>query len=125
MVSAEFYRSGLDNPLEDLSTFCTMIGTSHLARGLQVKYLRLGDLYSYLFEKELKNQHNALVDASATANCFFELERRNQISERSIAKQQEDNTSNNKIESGKKSGNRILLLVLFLFLLVMLISYWL
>lgn len=124
VVGAEFFRAGLDNPLEKLPTFCTMVGTAHLARGPRVNYLRLGELYSFLFEKPLENQHNALVDAAATAACFFELEKRNHLSEASILQQQTENTSTGGGGAGKKSGNKILLLLLFLFLLVMLIFYW-
>jgi DNA polymerase-3 subunit epsilon len=80
VIGADYFREGLDNPLEKLPTFCIMRASRHLQRNPYVKFLRLGDLYLLLFKQPLLFQHNALADATATADCFFELVKRNEIS---------------------------------------------
>lgn len=79
IISAGFFRESMYNPLLDCETFCIMIASQHLQQNPRSKFLRLGDLYNLLFKKLLLNQHNALVDAAATAACFFELVKNNQI----------------------------------------------
>ena len=79
VISAGFYREAIPNPLSDLTTFCIMLASQHLQHNPYHKFLRLGELYQLLFKKTLANQHNALVDAAATAECFFELLQTNQI----------------------------------------------
>ena len=79
IIGAEYWRTGMPNPMEQLPTFCIMMASKHLQQNPQCKYLRLGDLYSLLFKKQLSNQHDALADAAATADCFFELVKRNEI----------------------------------------------
>lgn len=87
IASADFCRSGIINPLANLPSFCTMLSSSFYARDPSVDHLRLGELYTMLFEDKLENQHNALVDAGATAKCFFELLRRGDITDEKIALQ--------------------------------------
>lgn len=87
VLGAEYYRSDMENPLTSLSTFCTMIASEKLSYNPARKYLRLGDLYKTLFNKPLLNQHNAIVDAGATGECFFEMHRRKLIDDRMIAEQ--------------------------------------
>lgn len=79
ILAAGYYREGIDNPFNGLSTFCIMMASRHLQQNPHNKYLRLGDLYELLFKKPLVGQHNALTDAAATAECFFELLKRNEI----------------------------------------------
>lgn len=79
IIGADYYREEMDNPMENLQTFCIMIASKHLQQNPQYKYLRLGNLFELLFKKPLLNQHNALVDATATADCFFELVKRKAI----------------------------------------------
>lgn len=87
ITGVEFYRSQLDNPMPALPSFCTMQGTTHMVRNPQFKYLRLGELYEELFNTRLEDQHNALTDARATAECFFELVKRGEITDEKINKQ--------------------------------------
>jgi DNA polymerase-3 subunit epsilon len=87
MLGVGFYRAGLENPLEILPTFCTMVTTSRFVRAGQQSYLRLGELYERLFHEPLLRQHDALVDAHATARCFFELEKKGDITAKVIAAQ--------------------------------------
>lgn len=73
IIGADAYREKMINPLQLLPTFCTMLATKHLVKNPRITYLKLCDLYDMLFNKPLANAHNALCDAVATANCFFEL----------------------------------------------------
>ncbi|MGI4728959.1 MAG: 3'-5' exonuclease [Janthinobacterium lividum] len=88
VISADFFRSGVQNPALNLKTFCTMLATKYLIYHPQNKYLRLGDLYQMLFNAPLQHQHNALNDATATAESFFELWKRGEINDEFILKQQ-------------------------------------
>ena len=89
VISADFFRSGIENPAVKLQTFCTMLATKYLIHHPQNKYLRLGDLYQLLFNAPLQHQHNALNDVTATAESFFELWKRGEIDDNFILKQQE------------------------------------
>ena len=90
ILSADFYRAGIENPLVNLPVFCTMLATTQLIWTPMPKSLLLGDLYAYLFYKPLQNQHNALTDAEAAAQCYFELLKRGEISQKLIEKQQKE-----------------------------------
>lgn len=85
MAGAEFHRTNLENVLSRYPIYCTMQASRHLSNK---KFLRLGDLYEQLFHQPLHGQHNALADADATAACFFEMRRRNEISEDEVERQQ-------------------------------------
>ncbi len=87
MVGADFYRLNLENPLEKYPAFCTMKASATLVQNPQKKYLKLFDLYKLLFKKNLQNQHNALVDAQATADCFFEMVKRGYLNDNIIQQQ--------------------------------------
>ena len=80
VIGAEYHRIGIEkHPMENLPGFCIMSVSNQLQQNPHSKYLRLGQLYELLFKKSLLNQHNALVDSTATADCFFELAVRNDI----------------------------------------------
>lgn len=79
IVGADYFREQLENPMEKLSTFCIMKASRHLQQNPNSKFLRLGNLYELLFKQPLLSQHNAMVDATATAECFFELVKRKEI----------------------------------------------
>lgn len=80
ILGAEYIRIGtIHHPLEQLPGFCIMKASRHLQRNPNNKYLRLGELYELLFNQPLLCQHNAITDATATAGCFFELVKRNEI----------------------------------------------
>lgn len=40
------------------------------------KWPKLGELYKYLFQKELEGAHDAKVDITATNDCYVEIKRR-------------------------------------------------
>lgn len=88
ILAADYHRQGIENPLKHYPTFCTMRATKHLVQNPQSKFLRLSQLYSLLLNKKLSDQHNAIEDAKATADCFFELVRRGELKEEKIALQQ-------------------------------------
>ena len=79
VIGADYWREALVNPMEELPVFCIMKASEHLQRNPQNKFLRLGDLYELLFKQPLLSQHNSMADAAATADCFFELVKRNEI----------------------------------------------
>ena len=88
MLDVGFHRAGIENIVKNLSHFCTMKVTFNLDFMNPGRYLRLPELYKYLFKKEQMNQHDAKCDAQATADCFFELVKRGVINEKTIEKQQ-------------------------------------
>ncbi len=120
VAGAEFYRIGMENPIKELPTFCTMLASTPLVQNPYKKYLRLCDLYELLFNKQLDEQHNALADAQATAQCFFELANREKLNDDKIAEQQARLKKHNETITGNK--NWILLLVLIL--LIIIIAYF-
>ncbi len=119
IISADFFRSGVENPAVNLPTFCTMIATKQMGSNPQRKYLRLGDLYQLLFNRALLHQHNALNDVTATAECFFELIKKGEIDEEYIVKQH----SLNSIEHPFNRFIGWVVVILILLLLVILFTY--
>ncbi|OKS85394.1 3'-5' exonuclease [Mucilaginibacter polytrichastri] len=87
VLGAAFFRAGLANPLEHLPIFCTMLASGNLTNNYTGRQLHLGELYTFLFYHELNNQHNALVDAEATAACFFEMKSRGELTSGNIIQQ--------------------------------------
>lgn len=119
ILSADFYRSGLDNPLANLPLFCTMLATTQLVWNPMPKSLLLGDLFAYLFYKPLQNQHNALSDAKAAADCYFELMKRGEINLKLVEKQQQQvSIKNLKKKSGKMLQVFIPVIILVLIVLI-------
>ena len=87
MVGVGFHRAGLKNPLLHLPTFCTMRATGGLLRYQPQGYLRLGELHQRLFSEPLRHEHDALVDARATARCFFEMWQQGAVTAETLALQ--------------------------------------
>ncbi|MFB9865407.1 3'-5' exonuclease [Rufibacter immobilis] len=125
VLSADYYRSGLPSPFEGLDTFCTMRASGELVRFSPRKYLRLGELYSHLFHKTLENQHNAVVDARAAAECYFELRQRHLITAASVAGQQRQSNKIRQETFAKPRRLKWLLWGLGLLLILLLLFYWL
>jgi len=90
VLGADMHRAKLYNPLTTLPVFCTMVATKHLIWNPLPRQLRLDDLYLYLFNKDLLGQHNAMVDAQAAADCFYELLDRGEINDDYIKSQTAD-----------------------------------
>lgn len=53
------------------------------------KYMRLPQLYERLFRTSMLQEHDALIDAEATARCFFELQKRGDVDEQKIITQKQ------------------------------------
>lgn len=118
VLSADFYRAGIENPLPGLPLFCTMMASRDLAWTAMQRAMRLDELYHYLFAKELQNQHNAAVDAAAVAESFFELRKRGEITEASITKQQKANIKNSRFTSNKFFAFLVPIAILMLIILI-------
>lgn len=87
MIGAEFHRTGLSNLLSELPTLCTMQTSQRQAQTFQRNFLRLGELHEHLFQEPMARQHDAQVDAQATARCFFELRRLGDLEDNVISEQ--------------------------------------
>lgn len=124
MLSLGFFRTGLPNPLLKLPTFCTMQVTRHFIQQPGNTYLRLNELYYRLFHQSMLKQHDALLDAEATARCFFELERLGDIRPETIAAQKHvyDDVPP---PPSSAPGRRWLFYALILLLLLILIIFFL
>ena len=89
MMEVGFNRAHIEQNFNDLPKFCTMKNTQSPFQRLDShRSLRLNELYFSLFGKEMENQHNALADALATKECFFEQVRKGNITEKTIRQQQ-------------------------------------
>ncbi|RYY38103.1 MAG: 3'-5' exonuclease [Sphingobacteriaceae bacterium] len=120
LLGAGFYRSAIENPLDKLPVFCTMVATTQLKHRPLVRHLRLDELYYMLFSTQLQHQHNALNDVLATAECFFELRERGEIPDALIRRQ------NKEFERQRDPANKpkgCLLPALMIILLVAIIIY--
>nr|WP_278251861.1 3'-5' exonuclease [Sabulibacter ruber] len=124
VLSADFFREGLPSPFTGLPSFCTMAASSELIRLPHRKYLRLGELYTYLFHRALQDQHNAVVDASATAECYFELRKRRVITDGVVNRQQKNRKTTPKTQTKPKRA-LWLLWVLGALITFLLLFYWL
>ena len=83
IVSAEFYRLNMENILEKVNKICTMkssVEFCHIPNNYgRNKWPNLSELHNCLFGVGFSDAHDALVDVSACAKCFFELKNRNAI----------------------------------------------
>ena len=90
VLGAAFARAGLTNVLPALPQFCTMQLTRLPLPGMAAsprRPLRLHQLHEQLFGQPLEREHDAHIDAVATARCFFELQRRGLITDSILAGQ--------------------------------------
>ncbi len=74
LIGAECYRASIPDVTKGLPHFCTMLDPTQPFR-----HLRLAVLYAGLFHRPQPNPHDALSDAAATAECYFELRKLGQI----------------------------------------------
>lgn len=88
ILSADFYRAQLNNPFIGQEFFCTMLSSVKFVRNPRSKYLRLAQLYEYLFDKTPKTIHEAEGDAELTATCYFELYNKKLLCAEDFANQQ-------------------------------------
>lgn len=81
IVGAEFLRGGILNHLFDKERICTMLSSINFCKipsnsGEGYKWPKLSELHTILFGKDFQDAHDAFVDTSACARCFFELRKR-------------------------------------------------
>lgn len=92
-LSCDFYRAGLENPFQKSQFYCTMLKSKDYNLNPEADYLRLPQLYNFLFNETMERSHDAMIDAEMTAKCFFEIRSRGEISEGEFQK------TNHEIES--------------------------
>ncbi|MCD6346387.1 MAG: 3'-5' exonuclease [Bacteroidales bacterium] len=79
IVGAEFLRCGMENPVPGKRKICTMLSTTNycaLDGPYGYKWPKLSELHYKLFGTGFDEAHNAAVDITATAKCFWELKKR-------------------------------------------------
>ena len=87
IVGAELLRIASNFKLNAKPSICTMLKTTNYCAipnpykyGDPYKWPKLQELYQKLFGHEFEEAHNAMADITATQKCFFELLKRNIIS---------------------------------------------
>jgi DNA polymerase III epsilon subunit-like protein len=80
IVGAEFLREGITHRLSQTKKICTMTATTGYCKlpgnyG-DYKWPKLSELHFTLFHEKFEEAHNAVVDISVCAKCFWELKRR-------------------------------------------------
>lgn len=89
MVEVGFVRAGIEHDLSDYPKFCTMRFSRNLStHSTSSHFMRLNELYKYIFGSEMQWQHNAFYDVMATKECFFELVNQGAITEKTVREQQ-------------------------------------
>lgn len=89
VLSADYLRSRIKNPFENRDFFCTMLKSAAFVNSPRSKFLKLSELFKFLFDKHPVDLHNAEKDAELAADCFFELLRRGQLGKDDVEKQKE------------------------------------
>lgn len=82
IVGAEFLRIGMHNSITAKNKICTMQSTTNfcaLNGPYGYKWPKLSELHYKLFRTGFDEAHNAAVDITATAKCFWELKRLGKI----------------------------------------------
>lgn len=84
MLGFEFKRIEKPNPLEALEKYCTMKNSTNIVKapktkGNGFKWPTLQELHIYLFGIGFENGHDAMIDTSICAKCYFELKKRGLI----------------------------------------------
>lgn len=82
IVGAEFLRSGMQNSIPQKNKICTMESTTNYCAingPYGYKWPKLSELHYKLFRTSFEEAHNAAVDISATAKCFWELRKLGKI----------------------------------------------
>jgi len=82
IAGAEFIRNKMSNPIASKARICTMeVSTDYckLEGQYGYKWPKLAELHYKLFNTHFEEAHNAAVDITATAKCFWELKERGVI----------------------------------------------
>lgn len=79
IIGAEFLRNGMTNSITTKTRICTMEKSTNFCaiEGLYGhKWPKLSELHYKLFGEDFTESHNASVDVTVTAKCFWELRNR-------------------------------------------------
>lgn len=79
IIGAELIRNKKDYGISKKQCICTMESTTDFCKipnQYGYKWPKLEELHRILFGYDFANAHNALIDIRVTANCFWELRRR-------------------------------------------------
>jgi len=82
IVGAEFLRTGMQNSIPAKRKICTMESSTNfcaISGPYGYKWPKLSELHYKLFRTGFDEAHNAAVDITATAKCFWELKRMGKI----------------------------------------------
>jgi DNA polymerase-3 subunit epsilon len=82
IVGAELLRNGMPNSVATKSKICTMEKSTNFCAingPYGYKWPKLSELHYKLFRTGFSEAHNASVDITATAKCFWELKRLGKI----------------------------------------------
>lgn len=78
IMGSELLRNGMKNSLATKDKICTMKSTTSFCRlfgNYGYKWPTLSELHYKLFKTDFEDAHNASVDITVTAKCFWELRR--------------------------------------------------
>ncbi|RKD14409.1 hypothetical protein BCY91_08005 [Pelobium manganitolerans] len=123
MVGAEAYRLNEENPLQQSDFFCTMKASAKYVKNPSFSHLRLGVFYKTLFKKRPEQLHNALKDSELTAEIFFHLLHKNEVTEAIVKRHTLEIKDPNK-EFSKKPVWRAYLLSFILITLLIIFILW-
>jgi len=86
IIGAEYHRQGMPDPLDGKNAICTCDNQTIVDYCAlpgkwpgKFKWPKLKELFSRLYCYEFEEQHSALADIQATADCYFELKKREVI----------------------------------------------
>ncbi len=82
IMGAEFLRNKMQNPIPLKNRICTMEQTTNFCAiegPYGYKWPKLSELHYKLFRTHFEEAHNAAVDITVTAKCFWELRRLGKI----------------------------------------------
>jgi len=93
VVEAEFLRTNILNNISESSKICTMKRSTNFCQikgPYGFKWPTLSELYLKLFKEDFQDAHDASVDISICAKCFFQLKKMKIISSKEIDQKEEE-----------------------------------
>lgn len=82
IVGAEFIRTKITSQIQQKRKICTMqssVNFCQIPGNYGYKWPKLSELHHRLFNTNFEEAHNAMVDVSITAKCFWEMKKLNII----------------------------------------------
>lgn len=78
VVGAEFIRTNITSQIQQKRRICTMkssVDFCQILGNYGYKWPKLSELHYRLFKTDFDEAHNAMIDISITAKCFWEMRR--------------------------------------------------